>query len=146
VTRFVEFSPNDPVDLPNTPTVESCDTPDKMWVELSNKLLSTGNLPPVGAERMFIEYQNDARSRSSYATAYSFDNAALSIRYCLPPGFRYKICTDTSFAGTCQFFCGDPSSGCLGPVSGSQIRGMNFPKATASSGCFTNTDSSDCLP
>lgn len=146
VTRFVEFSPNDPVDLPDTPGTELCDSASNMWVELSNQPLTTGNLPPVGAERFFIEYQNEARNDARFATAYSFNDQARAIRYCLPPGFRYKLCSNALFGGTCQFFCGDAAGGCSGPISAGQIRGMNFAKATASSGCFINTDTPNCLP
>jgi hypothetical protein len=144
VTRFVEFSPNDPVDHPDTPAVEPCDTASKMWVELSNRPLSTGDLPPPGAERFFIEFQNEARSHTNFEKAYSFNDEALSIRYCLPPGSRYKLCSDRSFRGICQFFCGDAVPGCTGLISGGQIRGFSFPKATASSGCFTTSASPTC--
>jgi len=146
VTRFVEFAPSDPVDRPNTTAIESCDTPEKMWVELSNEqLLSTTGLPPVAAERFFVENANESRSHANFETAYSFDNEAMSIRHCIPPGYRYKLCTGTSFTGTCQFFCGSSVAGCTGSVSGGQIRGVNFASATASSGCFTTTTSSSCL-
>jgi hypothetical protein len=145
VTRFIEFAPNDPVDQPDTPAVEPCDSASKMWVELSNKPLSTGNLPPIGAERFFIEHQNELRSDASFDTAYSFNDEALSIRYCLPAGFRYKACSNSAFAGTCRFFCGDSVAGCSGLISGGQVRGANFTTATASSGCFTTSTSPSCL-
>jgi len=145
VTRFIEFAPNDSVDQPDTPAVEPCDSASKMWVELSNKPLSTGNLPPIGAERFFIEQQNELRSDASFDTAYSFNDEALSIRYCLPASFRYKACSNSAFAGTCRFFCGDSVAGCSGLISGGQVRGANFTTATASSGCFTTSTSPSCL-
>jgi hypothetical protein len=145
VTRFVEFAPNNPVDRPNTPAIESCDSASNMWVELSNKPLSANNLPPIGAERFFIEHQNELRSDANFDTAYSFNDEALSIRYCLPPGFRYKVCSDKSFGGTCRFVCGDSIAGCSGLISGGQVRGANFTTATASSGCFTTSVSPSCL-
>jgi hypothetical protein len=144
VIRFVEFAPNDPVDRPDTPAVESCDSTDNMWVEFSNRTLTANNLPPIGAERFFIERHNELRSDTSFETAYSFNDEALSIRYCLPPGFRYKVCSDTSFKGACQFFCGDSVSGCSGLISNGQVRGANFAKPTASSGCFTTNASPNC--
>ncbi|HEU4537691.1 MAG TPA: hypothetical protein VFS00_26405 [Polyangiaceae bacterium] len=144
VTRFVEFGPNDPVDRPDTFSVEPCDAKSKMWVEMSNQPLS-GGLPPVGAERFFIEYQNETRSDANFGTAYDFHDEARSIRYCLPPGFRYKLCSDSSFGGTCQFFCGSSAAGCTGLVSSGVVRGVNLASANASSGCFTTTASSSCL-
>jgi hypothetical protein len=145
VTRFVEFAPNDPVDHPDTsPKVEKCNKTSKMWVELSNRALSDG-LPPIGSERFFIEYQNEARSHTSFAKAYSFNDEALSIRYCLPAGFRYKLCSDTDFGGSCAFFCGSLVDGCAGGISKGRIRGSNLPSANASSGCFTTSASPDCL-
>jgi hypothetical protein len=117
-----------------------------MWVELSNEqLLSTTGLPPAAAERFFIEYANESRSPTSFETAYGFDNEAMSIRYCLPSGYRYKLCSGTWFTGTCQFFCGSSVSGCTGSASGGQIRGVSFSNPIASSGCFTTTSSSSCL-
>jgi hypothetical protein len=145
VIRFVEFAPNDPVDQPDTPAVEPCSTASKMWVEFSDRPLSTGNLPPPGAERFFIEFGNEQRSAKKFATAYNFNDAALSVRYCLPSSFRYKVCSDASFGGTCWFFCGNSVPGCSGLISGGQIRGANFTKPTASSGCFTTSTSPSCL-
>lgn len=144
VTRFVEFAPNDPVDRPDTPAVEACDQVSEMWVELSNKPLS-GDLPPDGSDRFFIEYSNSLRSTESFSTAYSFNDQARSIRYCLPPGYRYKLCQHGSFGGTCQFFCGSPAAGCSGPASGGQVQGVSFAAAEASSGCFTQAGSPACL-
>jgi hypothetical protein len=145
VTRFVEFAPNNPVDQPDTSAVESCDSSSNMWVELSDKTLSASNLPPIGAERFFIEHQNELRSDTKFETAYSFNDEALSIRYCLPAGFRYKACSGTSFGGTCRFFCGESVADCSGLISGGQVRGANFTTATASSGCFTTSTSPSCL-
>jgi hypothetical protein len=144
VTRFVEFAPNDPVDRPDTPAVEACDDESKMWVELSDKPLS-GALPPAGSDRFFIEYWNSLRSNKSFATAYDFNDEARSIRYCLPPGYRYKLCEHTSFGGKCQFFCGSAADGCSGPASGGHIQGVSFTKADASSGCFTAAGSTECI-
>jgi hypothetical protein len=144
VTRFVEFAPNDPIDNPSTAAIERCDTADKMWVELSNGMLSAG-LPPAGSERFFIEYSNVSRSTADFGTAYDFHDQARSIRYCLPQGYRYKLCEHSSFGGTCRFFCGSSVAGCSGSISNGAIRGLNLPAANASSGCFATTTSSTCL-
>jgi hypothetical protein len=144
VTRFVEFSPNDPIDRPDTAALEPCDTTGKMWIELSNKPLSTGGVPPVGSDRFFVEYQNEARSHKSFSKAYDFDNRALSIRYCLPAGYRYKLCSETDFRGTCKLFCGSAATGCSGLVSGGQVRGLTFSHVTGRSGCFAKSDSPTC--
>jgi hypothetical protein len=144
VTRFVEFAPNDPIDNPSTAAIERCDTTDKMWVELSNGALSSG-LPPAGSERFFIEYSNSNRSTGNFGSAYNFHDQARSIRYCLPRGYRYKLCEHSSFGGTCRFFCGSSVAGCSGAISSGAIRGLNLPTTNASSGCFATTTSSNCL-
>jgi hypothetical protein len=143
-TRFVEFSPNDPVDQPDTAGIETCDSQAKMWVELSNQPLSADGVPPIGSDRFFIEYRNETRSRSNFSKAYDFNDRATSIRYCLPNGYRYKLCSETDFKGTCTQVCGTAGAGCLGQISDGRIRGVSFSRPVARSGCFIKSDSSTC--
>jgi len=144
-TRFVEFAPNDPVDHPDTPSsIERCDKATDMWVELSNKPLSSDGVPTVGSDRFFIEYQNEARSHTNFSKAYNFNDRSASIRYCLPEGYRYKICSGTDYKGACTQVCGTSGESCSGDVSNGQVRGLNFSHPMGRSGCFTKGDSSAC--
>jgi hypothetical protein len=148
--KMMEFRQSDHLDNRDTDgTVEGCNDINDAFVEFYDASLGpapgpTTALPAVQRSYM-IDFPDRHRRSSGFSNAYGFDNLAMSVRYCIPPGYQYRLFSESTLTGLTEVLRGDSSIPGTGTPSAGAIRGYNWNlNPSWSSGCFGPSGAVQC--
>jgi hypothetical protein len=152
--KMMEFRPVDHLDNPGTSAKEGCTSLADAFVELYDGYLGATAGPtaalPTTQNGLLIDYRDRTRrNHGSFGTAYDMTDKILSIRYCIPPGYKFRLFSDANYSSASAYiatFRGDASIAGVGNPSNGTIQGYRWPSNRGwSSGCFMTATGSACL-
>ncbi|MEO8702072.1 MAG: hypothetical protein ABI867_18660 [Kofleriaceae bacterium] len=145
--KMVEFRPTDHLENPDTDPTEGCTAIGDAFVELYDDSLSSlvgpTDMPPRDQNSYLIEYGDTYRRSWNFDAAFDFDDKVAAARYCIPPGYSFRLFKDRDLKGGSELLRGDATVAGTGNVSNSAIEGYSWGSTGFSSGCFVRNVAPD---